>query len=56
MDLSSPHDDLRNVSINELIDKDSCSLSYVKLDDAIYAIIRCGKGALLTKYDISNAF
>ena len=56
VDLSSPHDDLQNVSINELIDKDSCSLSYVRLDDAIQAIRKCGKGALLTKYDISNAF
>ena len=56
VDLSSPHDDLRNVSINELIDKDSCSLAYVRLDDAIKAICRCGKGALLTKYDIANAF
>ena len=55
-DLSSPHDDLRNVSINELIDKDSCSLTYVRLDDAIKAICRCGKGAFLTKYDIANAF
>ena len=56
VDLSSPHDDPRNVSINELIDKDSCSLSYVRLDDAIKAIRWCGKGALMTKYDISNAF
>ena len=28
----------------------------MKLDDAINAICKCGKGALLTKYDISNAF
>lgn len=56
VDLSSPHDDLQNVSMNELIDKDSCSLTYVRFDDAIKAICRCGKGALLTKYDIANAF
>ena len=43
VDLSSPHDDLRTVSINELIDKDSCSLSYVRLDDAIQAIRKCEK-------------
>ena len=56
VDLSSPHDDLRHVSINDLLDKDSCSLTYVRIDDAINAIKKCGKGALLTKHDISNAF
>ena len=56
VDLFLPHDDPRNASINELIDKDSCSLSYVRLDDAIKAMRQCGKGALMTKYDISNAF
>ena len=54
VDLSSPHDDPYNVSINDLIDKDTCSLSYVKIDDAIKAIQQHGKGALLCKVDISN--
>ena len=56
VDLSSPHDDLRNVSINKLIEKVVCGLTYVRLDDAIEAICRCRKGAVLTKYDIANAF
>lgn len=56
MDLSSPHEDPSNVSVNDLIDKDSCSLTYVKLDDAIRAICQYGKGALMCKVDISDAF
>jgi hypothetical protein len=39
LDLSSPHDAV-HPSINDLIDKESCSLSYVKIDDAISAICR----------------
>ena len=56
VDLSSPHDDPFHSSINGLIDKDSCSLTYVKLDDAIKAIQHCGQGALLCKMDIADAF
>ena len=56
VDLSSPHDNPDHVSINDLIDKDSCSMTYVKIDDAIKSICRHGKGALLTKFDICNAF
>ena len=47
VDLSSPHDDLSHSSINDLIDKDACSLTYVRIDDAIKAIQQHGKGALL---------
>lgn len=56
VDLSSPHEDPEHVSINELINKDLCSMTYVKIDDAIKAICRYGKGALMTKFDISDAF
>ena len=56
VDLSSPHSDPDNVSINELIDKESCRLTYVKLDDAIKAIQHYGRNASLCKVDISNAF
>ena len=56
VDLSSPHDDPSHSSINGLIDKESCSLTYVKLDDAIKAIQHCGQGALLCKMDIADAF
>lgn len=56
VDLSSPHEGPFNVSVNDLIDKDSCSLTYVKLDDAIRALCQYGKGALMCKVDISDAF
>lgn len=56
VDLSSTHDDPYNLSINDLIDKDTCSLSYVKIDDAIKAIQRYGRRPLLCKVDIANAF
>ena len=56
VDLSSPHNDSQHVSVNDLIDKDSCSLTYVKIDDAIKAIRQHGKGALMCKVDIADAF
>ena len=40
-----------HISVNDLIDKESCSMAYVKIDDAIK-----GKGALMSKLDISDAF
>ena len=56
VDLSSPHEDAHHVSVNDLIDKDSCSLTYVKLDDAIKAIRQHGPGALMCKIDVTDAF
>ena len=56
LDLSAPHQSDKHVSINDLIDKDTCSMSYVKIDDAIDIILKYGKGAWLCKLDISNAF
>ena len=56
IDLSSPHDDHTHASINDLIDKDQCSLSYVRIDDAIQIIQSYGKGAIMCKADISDAF
>jgi hypothetical protein len=41
--LSFPHDNDSHPSINNIIDKDLCTLNYVKLDDAIKAIMKCGK-------------
>ena len=38
LDLSSPHNKSDQISVNDLIDKDLCSLSYVKIDDAIKII------------------
>ena len=47
IDLSSPHNSTSHISINNLIDKDQCSLTYVKIDDAIKKICEFGKGAIL---------
>ena len=54
--LSSPHQSENHCSINDLIDKDTCSMSYIKIDDAIDIILKYGRNSWLCKYDISNAF
>lgn len=56
VDLSSPHDNLEHHSVNEMIDKESCSLTYVKIEDAIRTIQLLGKGTTMCKTDISDAF
>lgn len=56
VDLSSPHDNQEHLSINDLIDKESCSLTYVKIDDAIKEIKLAGREAILNKVDIMDAF
>ena len=43
-------------SINDGIDKEDYSLHYVTVDDAIEIIMRLGRGCLLAKTDIRNAF
>ena len=49
LDLSSPHRD-------DLIDKGQCSMSYIKIDDAVKIITKYGQGTKLCKFDIQNAF
>ncbi|CAG2195331.1 unnamed protein product [Mytilus edulis] len=39
-----------------MIDKEECSMSYVKIDDAIRIILKLGRNSTLCKYDISDAF
>lgn len=56
VDLSAPHNNPIHPSLNELINKDDFSLSYVKLDDAISIIKNTGKGSWLCKTDIKDAF
>lgn len=56
VDLSAPHNNENHPSINDLIDKNECSLSYVSIDDAIKCVIKFGKGALMCKTDILDAF
>ena len=56
VDLSAPHHKAGHPSINELIDKDEFSLSYVKIDHAIRTIVQKGGRAKLRKTDIVEAF
>ena len=43
-------------SVNDGIDPELCSLSYVTVDDAAAAIVRLGRGAELAKVDIKSAY
>ena len=52
LDLSSPE----GGSVNDGIDPDLCSLSYVTIDDAARAIVESGPGSLLAKIDIKSAY
>ena len=54
VDLSAPHDE--RDSLNDLIDKELFSLSYVRIDDAISIIRQFGQGTILSKTDIKDAF
>lgn len=56
VDLSSPHDNDSHPSVNDLINKEECSLSYVRIDDAIAIIQKLGKDTTMCKTDISDAF
>jgi len=51
-DLSHP----KGHSVNSGISKELCSLSYVTLDNAIQQAQSLGRGTLLMKIDIKNAF
>ena len=52
VDLSSPHGE----SVNDGIDKELCTLSYVSVDDIVKTILTLKKGALMAKVDIKNAY
>ena len=56
LDLSWPHDDPVVASINDLIDKDACSMLYATIDQAIRQILVTGRDAFLCKCDIASAF
>lgn len=56
VDMSAPHDNPDHPSLNSLIDKESHSLQYVRIDDAIKIIKAKGRGSKLIKTDISDAF
>jgi len=52
VDLSAPD----GRSVNDAIDKEMCSLSYISVDDIAQAVLRLGKGSLLAKADIKEAY
>ena len=52
VDLSSPE----GSSMNEGIDPLSCSMSYVSVQDAMMEISLLGKGALMAKFDVKDAY
>lgn len=56
VDMSAPHNNDLHPSINDLINKEEFSLSYVKLDDAIKILRKLGQGAWMCKFDVENAF
>ena len=51
-DLSSPH----GHSVNDGIDKELCSLSYTSIDDVVNCILVLGRGSLMAKMDIKQAY
>ena len=52
VNLSSP----RGHSVNDGISSDLCSLRYASLDNAVEIVMGLGRSALLTKFDLSNAY
>ncbi|KAL5477312.1 hypothetical protein EMCRGX_G024096 [Ephydatia muelleri] len=52
VDLSSPH----GGSVNDGIDSELCSLSYVSVEDVASIILRLGRGTLMAKVDIKSAY
>ena len=52
IDLSHP----KGRSVNDGIPKYLCSMTYIKVDDAINQILRKGRGSLLAKIDVRSAF
>ena len=52
MDLSSPH----GHSVNDGISKELCSLQYTSVDEAARRMVHLGKGTLLAKMDIQQAY
>ena len=52
LDLSHPI----NHSVNDGIDKPTCSLTYMRVDEVVHWIISLGQACLLAKIDIESAF
>ena len=56
VDMSAPHNNVENSSLNDLIDKDQFSLNYVTIDNAINLFKKYGRNIPMCKTDISDAF
>ncbi|CAG2255290.1 unnamed protein product [Mytilus edulis] len=56
LDLSAPHNNDEHHSINDLINKEDYSLTYVRIDDAIKIIKSLGIKSQLCKCDVTDAF
>ena len=52
MDLSSPE----GANVNDGIQKELCSLQYVKVDEVVDTILKLGPGTELAKIDLQNAY
>ena len=52
LDLSSPG----GSSVNDGINKESCSLSYISVDDVAARVVRQGRGSLMAKFDLKSAY
>ena len=52
VDLSSPH----NMSVNDGIEAELCSLQYLRLDEVTEYIAKSGRGTQLAKMDIASAY
>ena len=52
IDLSSPE----NHSVNDGILKELASLSYMSIDDVVSTVLKMGKGTMLAKMDVQQAF
>ena len=46
----------KGASVNDGIESDLCSLSYVSIDDAVSAVLLRGRGTLLAKLDLESAY
>lgn len=52
LDLSTPE----HHSVNDGISKELCSLSYTSIDEVVASIVNYGRGAMLAKMDIKQAY
>ena len=52
VDLSTPH----GSSVNDGIDRELCSLSYVSVEDVASTILQLGRGTPMAKVDIKSAY